>query len=144
MKRLAAAALGGRISANTRIVFARHRAMPHLLPGRQLSPTHDRIRLDPDAKTFNMFFTNPTPRSRRGRSRAATGACGVARLRDRAGAGFPPFRSRAAVTVTPDALKDYVFAVTIANDISARDVQLPQTQFFKGKSYRGFCPMGHG
>jgi hypothetical protein len=30
----------------------------------------------------------------------------------------------------------------MANDLSARDVQLPQTQFFKGKSYRGFCPIG--
>ena len=46
------------------------------------------------------------------------------------------------VTVTYAALKDYVFAITMANDISARDVQLPQTQFFKGKSYRGFCPIG--
>jgi 2-keto-4-pentenoate hydratase/2-oxohepta-3-ene-1,7-dioic acid hydratase in catechol pathway len=35
-----------------------------------------------------------------------------------------------------------VFAIAIANDLSARDVQLPQTQFFKGKSYRGFCPLG--
>jgi 2-keto-4-pentenoate hydratase/2-oxohepta-3-ene-1,7-dioic acid hydratase in catechol pathway len=35
-----------------------------------------------------------------------------------------------------------VFAIAIANDLSARDVQLPQTQFFKGKSYRGFCPIG--
>ena len=46
------------------------------------------------------------------------------------------------VTVTEDTLKDYVFAVAIANDLSARDVQLPQMQFFKGKSYRGFCPIG--
>jgi 2-keto-4-pentenoate hydratase/2-oxohepta-3-ene-1,7-dioic acid hydratase in catechol pathway len=46
------------------------------------------------------------------------------------------------VAVTPETLKDYVFAVAIANDLSARDVQLPQTQFFKGKSYRGFCPLG--
>jgi 2-keto-4-pentenoate hydratase/2-oxohepta-3-ene-1,7-dioic acid hydratase in catechol pathway len=35
-----------------------------------------------------------------------------------------------------------VFGIAIANDLSARDVQLPQTQFFKGKSYRGFCPLG--
>ena len=47
-----------------------------------------------------------------------------------------------AVTVTRETLPDYVFAITIANDLSARDVQLPQTQFFKGKSYRGFCPIG--
>jgi 2-keto-4-pentenoate hydratase/2-oxohepta-3-ene-1,7-dioic acid hydratase in catechol pathway len=39
-------------------------------------------------------------------------------------------------------LHAYVFGLTIANDVSARDVQLPQTQFFKGKSYRGFCPLG--
>ncbi len=47
-----------------------------------------------------------------------------------------------SVAVTQDTLKDYVFAVAIANDLSARDVQLPQMQFFKGKSYRGFCPIG--
>jgi 2-keto-4-pentenoate hydratase/2-oxohepta-3-ene-1,7-dioic acid hydratase in catechol pathway len=35
-----------------------------------------------------------------------------------------------------------VFGIAIANDLSARDVQLPQTQFFRGKSYRGFCPLG--
>jgi 2-keto-4-pentenoate hydratase/2-oxohepta-3-ene-1,7-dioic acid hydratase in catechol pathway len=46
------------------------------------------------------------------------------------------------ITVTPANLADYVFGLTIANDISARDVQIPQTQFFKGKSYRGFCPIG--
>jgi 2-keto-4-pentenoate hydratase/2-oxohepta-3-ene-1,7-dioic acid hydratase in catechol pathway len=46
------------------------------------------------------------------------------------------------VSVTPERLHEYVFGVTIANDVSARDVQLPQTQFFKGKSYRSFCPLG--
>ena len=30
----------------------------------------------------------------------------------------------------------------VVNDFSARDVQLPQTQFYKGKSYRTFCPVG--
>ena len=48
--------------------------------------------------------------------------------------------------VTADTLKDYVFAIAVADDLSddlsARDVQLPRTQFFKGKSYRGFCPIG--
>src|SRR6516162_10627359 len=47
-----------------------------------------------------------------------------------------------AVTITNQTIKDYVFAIAIANDLSARDVQLPQMQFFKGKSYRGFCPIG--
>ena len=46
------------------------------------------------------------------------------------------------VTVTDETLRDYVVAVTIADDLSARDVQLPQGQYLKGKSYRGFCPLG--
>lgn len=45
-------------------------------------------------------------------------------------------------TITVEDLPEYVFGVTIANDLSARDVQLPQGQFLKGKSYRGFCPTG--
>lgn len=44
--------------------------------------------------------------------------------------------------VTPDTLHEWLAGVTIVNDISARDVQLPQTQFYKGKSYRGFGPAG--
>ncbi|MGZ8287676.1 MAG: fumarylacetoacetate hydrolase family protein [Telluria sp.] len=46
------------------------------------------------------------------------------------------------VTVTPDRLHEWLAGVTIVNDISARDVQLPQGQFYKGKSYRGFGPTG--
>ncbi|SFV11047.1 fumarylacetoacetate hydrolase family protein [Pseudoduganella namucuonensis] len=46
------------------------------------------------------------------------------------------------VEVTPDRLHEWLAGVTIVNDISARDVQLPQTQFYKGKSYRGFGPTG--
>lgn len=48
----------------------------------------------------------------------------------------------APTTVTTENLHEYVFGVTIGNDLSARDVQLPQGQFLKGKSYRGFCPLG--
>lgn len=39
-------------------------------------------------------------------------------------------------------LSTYVAGLVIGNDISARDVQVPQMQFFKGKSYRSFCPVG--
>jgi 2-keto-4-pentenoate hydratase/2-oxohepta-3-ene-1,7-dioic acid hydratase in catechol pathway len=46
------------------------------------------------------------------------------------------------VTVTGDNLADYVGAFVLANDVSARDVQLPQGQWYKGKSYRTFCPVG--
>jgi 2,4-didehydro-3-deoxy-L-rhamnonate hydrolase len=46
------------------------------------------------------------------------------------------------VTVTDAELADYVGAFVVANDVSARDVQLPQGQWYKGKSYRTFCPVG--
>jgi 2-keto-4-pentenoate hydratase/2-oxohepta-3-ene-1,7-dioic acid hydratase in catechol pathway len=44
--------------------------------------------------------------------------------------------------VTPDNLAEYVGALVLHNDVSARDVQLPQVQFYKGKSYRTFGPTG--
>ena len=37
---------------------------------------------------------------------------------------------------------DYVFGYTIANDISAREIQYGHDQFFLGKSLDGTCPMG--
>lgn len=46
------------------------------------------------------------------------------------------------VTVTPQNLAEYVGAFVVANDVSARDIQLPQGQWYKGKSYRTFCPVG--
>ena len=46
------------------------------------------------------------------------------------------------VTVTDANLADYVGAFVLANDVSARDVQLPQGQWYKGKSYPTFCPVG--
>lgn len=46
------------------------------------------------------------------------------------------------VQITQDKLADYVGALVLHNDVSARDVQLPQTQFYKGKSYRTFGPTG--
>jgi 2,4-didehydro-3-deoxy-L-rhamnonate hydrolase len=45
-------------------------------------------------------------------------------------------------TIRPDELHQWLAGVTIVNDLSARDVQLPQGQFYKGKSYRGFGPVG--
>ena len=47
-----------------------------------------------------------------------------------------------ATAVGPGDLHHWLAGVTIVNDISARDVQLPQTQFYKGKSYRSFGPCG--
>jgi 2-keto-4-pentenoate hydratase/2-oxohepta-3-ene-1,7-dioic acid hydratase in catechol pathway len=44
--------------------------------------------------------------------------------------------------VTAQNLAEYVGALVLHNDVSARDVQLPQVQFYKGKSYRTFGPTG--
>ncbi len=48
----------------------------------------------------------------------------------------------AGVQVKPDRLHEVLAGITIVNDVSARDVQLPQGQFYKGKSYRTFGPAG--
>jgi 2-keto-4-pentenoate hydratase/2-oxohepta-3-ene-1,7-dioic acid hydratase in catechol pathway len=98
--------------------------------------------LDPDAKTFNMFFEKSD----------ASVAAPIGEVLRPAHVRLLDYEIElglvigAAVTaprkVSPDDLPELIFGVVIANDISARDVQLPQTQFFKGKSYRGFCPVG--
>jgi 2-keto-4-pentenoate hydratase/2-oxohepta-3-ene-1,7-dioic acid hydratase in catechol pathway len=98
--------------------------------------------LDPDAKRFNMFFEKSDA------SISAPVGSIVrpkhVRLLDYEIELALVFRRAISspVAVTAENLHEYVFGVTIANDVSARDVQLPETQFFKGKSYRGFCPLG--
>lgn len=44
--------------------------------------------------------------------------------------------------ITETKLADYVAGLVITNDVSARDVQLTKTQFFEGKSYPTFTPVG--
>lgn len=39
-------------------------------------------------------------------------------------------------------LADYVAALVVTNDVSARDLQLPKTQFYEAKSYPTFTPTG--
>ncbi|MDI3535849.1 MAG: hypothetical protein PWP16_107 [Eubacteriaceae bacterium] len=38
--------------------------------------------------------------------------------------------------------EDYIFGYTIANDITARDLQKKHAQWYKGKSLDTFCPLG--
>ncbi len=45
-------------------------------------------------------------------------------------------------TVTDDGLAGYVAALVVANDVSARQVQLTKTQFYEAKSYPTFTPLG--
>lgn len=44
--------------------------------------------------------------------------------------------------ISPDNVADHVAALVVTNDVSARDLQLPKTQFFESKSYPTFTPTG--
>jgi 2-keto-4-pentenoate hydratase/2-oxohepta-3-ene-1,7-dioic acid hydratase in catechol pathway len=44
--------------------------------------------------------------------------------------------------ITSDNLAHYIAGLVVTNDISARDVQLPKTQFYEAKSYPTFTPVG--
>ena len=98
--------------------------------------------IDPDAKAFNMFFEKSDASINLPSGTVARPP--HVRLLDYEIELALVFKRPITepVTVTGENLHEFVFGVTIANDISARDVQLPQMQFFKGKSYRGFCPLG--
>ncbi len=48
----------------------------------------------------------------------------------------------APVTVSEETLHEHVGGLVVVNDVSARDVQLSELQFYKGKSYRSFGPAG--
>lgn len=39
-------------------------------------------------------------------------------------------------------LAEYIAGLVVTNDVSARDIQLPQTQFYEAKSYPTFTPVG--
>jgi 2-keto-4-pentenoate hydratase/2-oxohepta-3-ene-1,7-dioic acid hydratase in catechol pathway len=39
-------------------------------------------------------------------------------------------------------LPNYIAGLVVTNDVSARDIQLPQTQFYEAKSYPTFTPVG--
>jgi 2-keto-4-pentenoate hydratase/2-oxohepta-3-ene-1,7-dioic acid hydratase in catechol pathway len=98
--------------------------------------------MNPNAKKFNMFFTKSS-----------------ASIHDPVGIIQSPKHVQLldyeielclilkkeinqTVQVAQHHLHEYVAGICIGNDISARDIQIPQTQFFKGKSYRTFCPLG--
>ena len=98
--------------------------------------------MNPDDKKFNMFFTKS-----------------VASITDPVGKIIKPKHvnlldyeieltlvlgknTSSPVGVTDQNLHEFVAGICIGNDVSARDVQIPEMQFYKGKSYRTFCPLG--
>ncbi|MGF6598932.1 2,4-diketo-3-deoxy-L-fuconate hydrolase [Paraburkholderia sp. GAS448] len=98
--------------------------------------------LDPDVKKFNMIFTkaascivpadSPVVKPKEVRFLDYEIELGLVLKRD--------INSREMVT--DENLHDYIAGVVIVNDYSARDIQIPQMQFYKGKSYRTFGPVG--
>lgn len=98
--------------------------------------------INPDTQSFNMFFTKS-----------------LASLHGPTGQIVKPNHvelldyeieltlvlgkeTQGCVTVTAENLHEYIAGICIGNDVSARDIQIPQMQFYKGKSYRTFCPLG--
>ncbi|MFJ2408265.1 fumarylacetoacetate hydrolase family protein [Pseudomonas sp. NPDC087814] len=98
--------------------------------------------MDPDAKHFNMIFTKAT-------------SCIVAADSELIKPGNVRFLDyeielglvlkrniTGQVTVTDKTLHEFIAGIVVVNDYSARDIQIPQMQFYKGKSYRTFGPVG--
>ncbi len=98
--------------------------------------------MDPDRRAFNLFF-DKTDASVTGPYDPVTRPAHVRLLDHEIELGLVIGSTiDGPITVRDDDLPDHVAALTIGNDISARDVQLPEGQYLKGKSYRGFCPLG--
>jgi 2,4-didehydro-3-deoxy-L-rhamnonate hydrolase len=98
--------------------------------------------LDPDQKNYNMIFTKAAscivpanhdviiPRSVQLLDYEVE--LGLVLKRDILG----------SIAAGVNSLHQWVAGLVIVNDYSARDIQLPQSQFYKGKSFRTFGPVG--
>jgi 2,4-diketo-3-deoxy-L-fuconate hydrolase len=96
----------------------------------------------PEDRTFNIFFTKASSALAPGRGKLLRPE-GVRLLDYEVELGIVIGRRvHGPVEVTPKNLPDYIGAFVLANDVSARDVQVPEGQWFRGKSFRGFCPVG--
>lgn len=98
--------------------------------------------MDPDAKTYNMIFTKAASCIVPATSDVVLPKT-VRFLDYEIELGLVLRRAvRGPVTITDANLHEYVAAAVIVNDYSARDVQLREMQFYKGKSFRTFGPVG--
>ena len=98
--------------------------------------------MNPDAKRFNMIFTkapgcmapanSDLVRPQRVRFLDYEIELGLVLKRDIA----------SRQTVTNANLHEFIAGAVIVNDYSARDIQIPEMQFYKGKSFRTFGPVG--
>jgi len=98
--------------------------------------------MNPDDKKYNMFFTKSS-------ASVCPGSSDIVRpthieLLDyevELGLVIGQHVS-ATLEVNKDNLHQLVAGIVITNDVSARDIQFSQSQFYKSKSYRTFCPVG--
>lgn len=98
--------------------------------------------MDPDVKTYNMIFTKATSCITAADSELVKPRH-VQYLDYEIELGLILRRDITAATTIGDAqLHEYVAGAVIVNDYSARDIQIPQMQFYKGKSFRSFGPIG--
>lgn len=98
--------------------------------------------MDPDVKKFNMIFTKATSCIVAADSPVVKPSH-VRFLDYEIELGLVLKKNITSRRVIADAdLHEYVAGAVIVNDYSARDVQIPQMQFYKGKSYRTFGPIG--
>jgi 2,4-didehydro-3-deoxy-L-rhamnonate hydrolase len=96
----------------------------------------------PEDKNFNMFFTK-APGSLVGPNGPVVRPKGVTLLDYEIELGLVIGQEvKSAKSFSENDLWPTIIGLVIANDISARDIQIPQKQWFKGKSYRTFCPVG--
>jgi len=98
--------------------------------------------MNPDDKKFNMFFTKSgasihSPEGSIIKPKHVTLLDYEIELSLVLGV-----QTEGPVSASNKSLSNFIAGICIGNDISARDVQIPQMQFHKGKSYRTFCPLG--
>ena len=98
--------------------------------------------MDPDTKTYNMIFTKASSCISAADSDVIKPRI-VQFLDYEIELGLVLRKAiNSAVTITDSNLHEYVAGAVIVNDYSARDIQIPQMQFYKGKSFRTFGPVG--
>jgi 2-keto-4-pentenoate hydratase/2-oxohepta-3-ene-1,7-dioic acid hydratase in catechol pathway len=98
--------------------------------------------IDPDVKRYNMMFTKAPGSIVPADSELIKPRC-VRFLDYEIELGLIIKKSvTQKVSVSQENLPDYIAGVVIVNDYSARDIQIPEGQFYKGKSFRSFAPVG--
>jgi 2,4-diketo-3-deoxy-L-fuconate hydrolase len=98
--------------------------------------------IDPEVKRYNMIFTKAPGSIVPANSELIKPRC-VRFLDYEIEVGLVMKKDvKQRANVSAENLHDYVAGVVIVNDYSARDIQIPEGQFYKGKSFRTFAPVG--